>query len=311
VARPHLRDIWRKVSTGTQDVDDSDEILSYRQCAGLLLVCGLTMSVWLHLSGMSWWLPPVLILLTFAVMFGLTRIVAEGGLAVTKAPLVPIDAVVGACGASSLGHANLGALGMTFPWIGSMRVTLMAAVIHGLRLAEHYITRHRRRLVVAVLIAGMAAATAAAVTVLLVGYRHGALNLSVWFFGQNAATAPYTFTAYHLTNPTDVAWEFFGIAGFGGAVQLLLILATKHFLWFPIHPIAFPISAMWTTHHLMPSIFIAWLVKTVVLRYGGVRLYRRTRPFFLGLILGHYATGGIWVVIDGFTGMTANHLFFW
>ena len=68
---------------------------------------------------------------------------------------------------------------------------------------------------------------------------------------------------------------------------------------------------MWTTHHLMPSIFIGWLVKASVLRYGGVTLYRRARPFFLGLILGHYATGGLWCLIDGITGMTGNHLFFW
>jgi hypothetical protein len=105
--------------------------------------------------------------------------------------------------------------------------------------------------------------------------------------------------------------DFFGVAGLGGAAQWFLTLASKRWLWFPIHPIAFPISAMWTTHHLMPSIFIAWLVKSVVLRYGGVTLYRSTRPFFLGLILGHYAAGGLWCVIDAFTGMTGNHLFFW
>jgi hypothetical protein len=58
--------------------------------------------------------------------------------------------------------------------------------------------------------------------------------------------------------------DFFGVAGLGGAAQWFLTLASKRWLWFPIHPIAFPISAMWTTHHLMPSIFIAWLVKSVV-----------------------------------------------
>ncbi len=30
-----------------------------------------------------------------------------------------------------------------------------------------------------------------------------------------------------------------------------------------------------------------------------------------GLILGHYAAGGLWILIDGFTGMTGNHLFYW
>ncbi|MEE3043173.1 MAG: DUF6784 domain-containing protein, partial [Candidatus Latescibacterota bacterium] len=147
--------------------------------------------------------------------------------------------------------------------------------------------------------------------ILILGYQHGALNLSFWFFGQGAATAPYRFTAYHLINSATVTWEFLGVTSAGGGVQLLLTLASKRFLWFPIHPIAFPISAMWTAHHLMASIFVAWLVKTVVLRYGGVGLYRRSRPFFLGLILGHYGAGGLWLVIDAFTGMTGNYLFFW
>ena len=311
VARSHLKLVWRKVLTGTDEIDDSDEILSYRQAVGLLLACTLTMCVWLYLSGMSWWLAPFLVIITLGVMFGLTRIVAEGGLAVTKAPLFPVDAAIGSVGSTSLGHANLGVMGMAFPWGDAMRLTLMAAVIHGLRLAEHYVTVHRRRLFWAILIAVVCAATAATLTILKVGYHHGALNLSVWFFGEGAATAPYKFTAYHLTNPSAASWDFFGVAGMGGAVQMLLTFASKRWLWFPLHPIAFPISAMWTTHHLMPSIFIAWLVKTVVLRYGGVTLYRRVRPFFLGLILGHYAAGGLWCVIDGFTGMTGNYLFYW
>ena len=309
VARHHLKRIWRHIAAGTGE--DGGEILSYRQAVGLLGASVLVMWIWLHAAGMAWWLAPLLIGTALGVMFGLTRIVAEGGLAVTKAPLVPVDALIGTFGASALGHANLGALGMTFTWAGGMRVTLMAAVIHGLRLAEHYITRHRRRLAAAVLLAVLCAAGASVATVLTLGYRHGALNLSFWFFGERAATLPYTFTAYHLANPANLTWEFLGVTGAGGAVQLALTLASKRFLWFPVHPIAFPISAMWTTHHLMPSIFIGWLVKASVLRYGGVTLYRRARPFFLGLILGHYATGGLWCLIDGITGMTGNHLFFW
>ena len=56
---------------------------------------------------------------------------------------------------------------------------------------------------------------------------------------------------------------------------------------------------------------MAWLCKVLVLKYGGARWYRRTKPFFLGMILGQYASGGMWIVIDGFTGMQGNYLFFW
>jgi hypothetical protein len=35
----------------------------------------------------------------------------------------------------------------------------------------------------------------------------------------------------------------------------------------------------------------------MVLRYGGLRLYRQGMPLFLGLILGEYVAGGAWSLI--------------
>lgn len=311
VSRRHLRDIWRKLWTDDPRVDDSREILSYRQAVAVLAISAVVMTVWLHFAGMAWWLAPLFLVVVFAIMLGVTRIVAEGGLSVTKTPLDAADAIVGGFGSETLGHGNLASMGMANSWAAGLRVTLMAAVIHGLRLAEHYVTRHRRRLFWGILLSAGVTIAAAITTVLMVGYKHGALNLSVWFFGEASATGPFAFTSYHILNPRVVTSEFLTVTGLGGAIQFALIMASKRWLWWPIHPIAFPVSAMWTTHHLMPSIFLAWLTKTVVLRYGGVRWYRRTRPFFLGLILGHYVTGGLWIVIDGFTGMTGNQLFYW
>jgi len=311
VGRRHLRQVFGKFWNSASEADDSREILSYRQAGLFLLACGVVMMVWCKLSGLSWWLVPCFLLVTFLLMFGITRIVVEGGLAVTRPTMMPNDVMAGAFGASTLGPVNLGALGMTYPWAGSMRTTVMAAVIHGLKLAENYAITNRKRLFLGVLLAGFTAVITAIVTVLVISYQYGALNLSFWFFGLGAATAPYSFASYHMTNPLPPSEAFYTVSIFGGLVQLLLTLANARFLWWPIHPIAFPVSAFWTTHHLMPSIFLAWLVKAVVLHYGGVVSYRRTRPFFLGLILGHYVAGGLWIVIDGFTGMTANYLFYW
>ena len=42
---------------------------------------------------------------------------------------------------------------------------------------------------------------------------------------------------------------------------------------------------------------IAWAVKLLVLRYGGLRLLKRLTPFFLGLILGEFIIGGLWTLI--------------
>ena len=95
----------------------------------------------------------------------------------------------------------------------------------------------------------------------------------------------------------------------GGIIMGLLMLVRQRFLWWPFHPLGFPISAVFGT--MFFSVFLAWLIKSVVMKYGGPRLYLKTRPFFLGLILGQFVTVGVWYVIDYFTGATWNLVMHW
>jgi len=53
-------------------------------------------------------------------------------------------------------------------------------------------------------------------------------------------------------------------------------------------------------------VLVSWAIKSIVLKYGGPTLYRTTRPFFLGLILGQICVAGMWLIIDFFTGMEGN-----
>lgn len=50
------------------------------------------------------------------------------------------------------------------------------------------------------------------------------------------------------------------------------------------------------------SMFIAWLLKLTILRYGGSHLYRRLQPLFLGIVLGQVSSHGLWMIVDYFTG---------
>jgi hypothetical protein len=45
-------------------------------------------------------------------------------------------------------------------------------------------------------------------------------------------------------------------------------------------------------------IFLAWAIKAVILRYGGLRGYRAALPFFIGLVLGEFAAGFIRTILD-------------
>lgn len=45
------------------------------------------------------------------------------------------------------------------------------------------------------------------------------------------------------------------------------------------------------------DMFVAWLVKSLILRYGGLRLYQTALPFFFGLILGDFVAGSAWCIV--------------
>ena len=57
------------------------------------------------------------------------------------------------------------------------------------------------------------------------------------------------------------------------------------------------------------SIFLAWLIKVIVLKYGGAAVFTRSRDFFLGLIVGRMFISGGWLVVDYLTGTVGNPIF--
>ena len=52
------------------------------------------------------------------------------------------------------------------------------------------------------------------------------------------------------------------------------------------------------TRHIVVSVFISWLAKRLILRYGGIGTYRRLVPFFMGLPVGFFLGVGLSYVVD-------------
>lgn len=115
-----------------------------------------------------------------------------------------------------------------------------------------------------------------------------------------------TYASQFLLNPAPVNWGGWFFTGVGAIIQGLLVLARTHFVWWPLHPLGFVISSFDIMTYVWFSVFISWGIKSIVLKYGGPGLYRSTRPFFLGLILGQICVAGMWLLIDLYTGMEGN-----
>ncbi len=46
------------------------------------------------------------------------------------------------------------------------------------------------------------------------------------------------------------------------------------------------------------SLMLGWLAKVLILKYGGVSIYQKARPLFVGLIFGEALAAGVWMIIS-------------
>ena len=308
VARRHLRDVVAKAVGGLREVDDGGEILSYRQAffgmiAGLLIV-----AVWLWMIGLPF---PVAVLFVFGAMvlfLGLTRVVAEGGIPTMRPPLMTSTFVISSVGTANIGAPGLVALGFSYGWHAEVRSFVMSSVANGLKMSE-IIHGPKRRLFWAIVVAVLVTLAGSSYVTLVMAYGHGGINLNSLFFSwQSTHFGPMDMSPRIAADPEGPRWDAWQFMGIGAGVMSVLMWARHQFVWWPLSPLGFAIAANWKTGHIFCSALLAWLLKLGILRYGGVRLYRNLRPFFLGLILGEIVAAGLFLILDYFTGHTGSFL---
>ena len=89
-----------------------------------------------------------------------------------------------------------------------------------------------------------------------------------------------------------------GAMGFGFAVTLLLAACRLRFNGFPLHPLGYALSSSWAIGICWMPLMIAWLLKAITMRFGGLPAYRKAVPFFLGLVLGDCVFGSVWALLS-------------
>ena len=310
VARSHLRGVWQKALGRSPAVRDGDEILPYGVAVWGGLAALAFAGWWLYWSGLPLGVVPLFIITAFAVFVGMSRIVAESGVPEARTPMMPQSFVATGVGTGVLGEGGLTALGFTFTWATELRIVLMSSVFHGLKLIDGQRGSHRP-FFWAMMLAVVVSMVASMWAILHLSYQYGGINLNRWFFGGGAQAPFQSFIARWLLNPSGPSWEGWLSTGIGAGLMGGLMLCRHYFVWWPIHPLGYPIAGLWLMSHSWFSIFLAWLFKAAILKYWGARGYLALRPFFMGLILGQFVSAGLWLIIDACSGMTDNRIFSW
>lgn len=311
IGKEHLSQVLRKAFTNDAKVEDSDEILPYR-IAFWGLVGGLAyMSLWLYLCGMPLIIVPIFLIGAFLLFIGLTRVVAEGGVAEAVASTISSSAVISAFGSNTLGPQGLTSMALTYVWSADIRTFVLASTANGLKVIDDINSKNSRKHLAfwAIMLAATISLLSSIWMLMKLSYSHGGLNGNGWFYG-GGAKAPYNYIASKIVDPSEPNLLGWYLTGFGAVGMGILMFLRQRFLWWPFHPIGFTIGAVWIMDQIWFSIFLAWFIKICALRYGGLKVYRSLRPLFLGLILGQFVCNGVWLILDGVTGHKGN-LIFW
>ena len=307
IGRSHLKDVLKKAFTNDSSVDDSGEMLSYRTAFWGTIIGLIVMTVWLNMSGISLWVVLLFLFGAMLLFIGLTRVVAESGMAEAVASTISSSFVVSGIGTGPLGPSGLTAMSLTYVWGADLRTFVMASTANSLRIIEGE-GRRRRPLFWAIMLSIIITMVSSIWILLKLAYSYGGLNCNDWFFG-GGAIAPYNFFASKILNPSEPNLLGWYITAGGAVGMLFLMFMRARFLWWPFHPIGFTIGPVWIMDQIWFTIFLAWLIKTVVVRYGGLKMFQKLRPLFLGLILGQFTCNGVWVLIDAIAGGRGNRIF--
>jgi len=182
---------------------------------------------------------------------------------------------------------------------------VMACQLEGLKLADAGGLRGRR-VGGALALAATLAAPLAIVWTLHTFYSNGFESLhmarrSTSMVGTQIHHA-YAIIVEQHDAPTGPQWG--GILAIGVGVLITIALSTlrTQLPWFPLHPIGYLAANSWGMHINWASFFLGWLIKVLVTRYGGLKVYNRLLPFFLGLLAGDALSNALWGLMAWLTG---------
>lgn len=303
-AGPYLKDVFLKAIGKNEDLDDSDEPMSYRAAFIGLVVAIVFMVAFSTAAGMNPAVAVLVILLGLAYMLAATRIRAETGDAWLFGP--DIDAgklMTDTFGASMFNAHDLTVLAYLRPVIANfdLRCITMPHQMDGYKMAQE-IGASRRALTKAIMLATTLGLLASFFVALAVWHAYGAeARTEPWrtMMGKNT----FETLADTLKNRPTPDISGMGAVAFGFAATAVLTYLRTRFVWWPFHPVGYAIANTYTMGAVWMPFLLAWVFKSLALRYGGARFYKLSQPFFLGLIAGDLIGGGLFTAIGCFTGI--------
>jgi hypothetical protein len=310
VGREHFLHIVRRAFGRARAwVGEREEAISYPAAFWGFTGCFAFMVAWSCAAGVRIDIAIVLWICYLVMAIALTRVIVEGGLVFVLGGEMPLTVISRLLNTSSFSwlttaHGLVPSVFLETALVGHMRGFVMPSLMHSFKLA------HDRKIAARPLMGLLAAVILISLAMSLwmnvrLGYEHGGLQLgNQWF----AAHSPVD-RIKALRDPSVATdWINWFWLAFGAVLTYGLMWARTRFAGFPLHPIGYVMCLSYPMYMLWFSIFLGWMCKGLVMRFGGIDTHRKVTPAFLGIILGDVFMMLFWLAIDGWQGRTGHQL---
>ena len=311
--REHFAHVFRR-ATGRAKAKpgEATEVLSYPMAFWGFVLSFAIMVGATTISGVRIDIALALWLSYLVLAIGLSRVAVEGGMLALQHHTNPLGAIAklvnsGPSGWLTMDNGVSSASFFQAGMVNHMRGFIMPSFVQGFKLAhDHKISARPLAALIGVVI--LISVAVSWWTVVKLGYSSGALSFGHKWWAQDGPRMPAWFTNDMTTSTNGSAPQSWFWLSFGGLLTYGMMVARTRFTAFPLHPIGYLMALTYPSATFWFSIFLGWMAKTLISRFGGTDTYRAAIPAFLGLALGDVCMILFWLIIDGWQGRTIHLL---
>lgn len=309
IGRKHLLNVWRTIAGKASD--EEGERRKYRLALSGIIAGWAFIIIFCLRAGMSLWAVLGFFSIYSLLSLGITRMRAELGVpAHDLHGMGPGVALSNALGTRRLGTANLSIFSLFYSFNRAYRSHPMPHSLEGFKIASQLKISESGMFFT--MIIGTGLGIIAAMWVLLSGFYKLGASSGIAGYAVNAfGREPFNRLQNWLAYPTTTDYPAVSFMGIGFVLTILLLFLRTRFFWWTLHPLGYALADDYSMQWFWASLMLSWIIKTISLKYGGVRAYRRAVPFFIGLILGEFIIGSLWSLIGLAFGMSTYAFKYW
>jgi hypothetical protein len=275
------------------------ERIESRLAASLVVVGSVVIFAFWSVAGMEPWVIISVFVMYFLVSISITRMRAElGPPSHDLHNIGPHKQIVRFMGASNMisHHPQSMALFGFLNYITrAYRGHPMPHMLEGLRIAERLKLGYGRY-IIAQAVAIVLGAVFGFFAILWIFNKYGA-SAQVMGPGELFGRETWDIVNIWFTAPEKHTWGATNAILIGLFSALGLSALRMNMAWFPFHPVGYAVSGSWAMEQLWMCVIAAWLIKLILLKYGGAKAFRPAVPFFIGLMLGDFVVGSFWQIL--------------